>query len=81
MKNYIELITEMKNKGEGLMSEGQYLAVGKTLDSLAPCNFLVFGLGHDAYICEKINHKGRKTFLRLSNRLHILIHKNQKETS
>ena len=63
MKNYIELITEMKNKGEGLMSEGQYLAVGKTLDSLAPCNFLVFGLGHDAYIWEKINHKGRTTFL------------------
>tara|TARA_R110000824_G_scaffold119884_2_gene274323 strand:- start:156 stop:710 length:555 start_codon:yes stop_codon:yes gene_type:complete len=53
----------MKAAGHGLMSLNQYLATAQQLDRLSPCNFLVFGLGHDAYVWDEINAGGRTVFL------------------
>jgi len=61
--SYNKLIKQMKLKGYGLMSTNQYLAVAKELNLLSPCNFLVFGLGHDAFVWQKINEGGRTVFL------------------
>ena len=61
--SYHQLIYKMKANGHGLMSLNQYLAVAQKLDELAPCNFLVFGLGHDAYIWNEINEGGKTVFL------------------
>lgn len=63
MIDYINLIREMKSFGHGLMSENQYIYAGQQLDKVAPCNFLVFGLGHDAYVWSQINKGGRTVFL------------------
>jgi len=61
--NFIDLIEEMKAAGKGLMSKNQYMNAGHVLDMLSPCNFLVFGLGEDAYIWQEINKEGRTVFL------------------
>ena len=61
--NYVGLIEEMKKSGKGLMSIGQYMSVGAVLDSVKPCNFLVFGLGEDASVWKEINKGGRTVFL------------------
>ena len=53
----------MKSRGLGLMSEVQYVNVGYLVDVLSPCNFLIFGLGHDASVWSKINQGGRTVFL------------------
>ena len=61
--DFVNLIEEMKAAGKGLMSKKQYINVGHVLNTLAPCNFLIFGLGEDAYIWEEINKEGRTVFL------------------
>ena len=61
--NYVQIINQMKSEGVGLMSVNQYLAVASQLANNAPCNFLVFGLGGDAYAWDKINEGGRTVFL------------------
>jgi glucuronoxylan 4-O-methyltransferase len=61
--NYFKLIKELKSAGHGLMSEGQYIAVAQQLAEQSPCNFLVFGLGQDAFVWQKINEGGRTVFL------------------
>ena len=58
-----QLILEMKERGHGLMSVGQYMAVAEIVELSSPCNFLVFGLGHDAYLWREINSGGRTAFL------------------
>ena len=60
---FVSLIRAMKDQGMGLMSEVQYMNVGYIIDLFSPCNFLVFGLGHDAVIWKQINHGGRTVFL------------------
>ncbi|KAK8691836.1 hypothetical protein V6N13_075331 [Hibiscus sabdariffa] len=35
----------------------------RVLEKKAPCNFLVFGLGHDSLMWEALNHGGRTVFL------------------
>lgn len=61
--DYHSLIKKMKSKGYGLMSEGQYLEISKFLDEQTPCNLLVFGLGMDSLLWEKINQSGKTVFL------------------
>tara|TARA_B100000683_G_C12313994_1_gene483576 strand:+ start:51 stop:644 length:594 start_codon:yes stop_codon:yes gene_type:complete len=61
--NFSEKIKSFKSSGKGLMTLNQYLAIGSLLDSLAPCNFLVFGLGEDSYLWEDINKDGKCVFL------------------
>tara|TARA_A100001515_G_scaffold134008_1_gene123673 strand:+ start:3266 stop:3868 length:603 start_codon:yes stop_codon:yes gene_type:complete len=61
--DFVKLIKNMKAQGHGLMSEMQYLNVGYVIDRLAPCNFLIFGLGEDASVWTKINEGGRTTFI------------------
>ena len=63
MNKHIKLIEDLKSQGKGLMSIGQYMKVGYILELYSPCNFLVFGLGEDAYIWEKLNTNGRTCFL------------------
>ena len=60
---FIEIIDEMKRSGKGLMSANQYKGVAYVLDLLSPCNFLIFGLGHDATTWAEINKDGRTAFL------------------
>lgn len=61
--NYECFIHNMKKNNKGLMSKEQYLAVAKKLDEASPCNLLVFGLGEDSYLWNKINDKGVTFFL------------------
>ena len=63
MNRHVELIDKLKKDGHGLMSIEQYLKVGQTLELYSPCNFLVFGLGQDAYVWNEINIDGRTAFL------------------
>ena len=60
---HIELVRELKAQGKGLMSENQYLGASEILELLSPCNFLVFGLGQDAFLWQEINKTGRTLFL------------------
>ena len=61
--NFAGLIKDMKSRGQGLMSEGQYINIGYLIDILSPCNFLIFGLGEDAHVWTQINRGGRTVFL------------------
>ena len=51
------------NFSKGLMSSPQYYEIGYALELLAPCNFLVFGLGQDAHAWAELNKGGRTVFL------------------
>jgi len=59
----LEKIRLFKAAGLGLMSKAQYEEVGKLLLSLAPCNFLVFGLGDDSHLWHEVNSEGKNIFL------------------
>jgi glucuronoxylan 4-O-methyltransferase len=61
--DYIQEIKNMKSLGKGLMSFNQYVEIAKVIDFIAPCNLLVFGLGHDSFLWNKINHSGKTYFL------------------
>ncbi|KAL0314083.1 UNVERIFIED_CONTAM: Glucuronoxylan 4-O-methyltransferase 1 [Sesamum angustifolium] len=39
------------------------LRILKVLENKSPCNFLVFGLGHDSLMWTALNHGGRTVFL------------------
>ena len=61
--DYKSAISNMKKQKKGLMSKTQYLAVAKKLSKASPCNLLVFGLGEDSYLWNKINDGGVTFFL------------------
>ena len=61
--SYKKIITDFKDSGKGLMNLEQYMALAEDLDSLAPCNFLVFGLGEDSFVWQKINAGGKTVFI------------------
>lgn len=61
--NYECFIQNMKKQNKGLMSKKQYLAVAKKLNEASPCKLLVFGLGEDSYLWNKINDGGVTFFL------------------
>jgi glucuronoxylan 4-O-methyltransferase len=63
MTHYAELINKFKDEGKGLMSFNQYLYSALTTRLLAPCNFLVFGLGQDSPLWTELNEGGRTVFL------------------
>lgn len=48
---------------EGLMSKTQYLAIIDIVKKKTPCNFLVFGLGNDSYLWDKMNTGGKTVFI------------------
>jgi len=56
-------VSSFKAAGKGLMSKNQYMAIAELLADLAPCNFLVFGLGDDSYLWQEINSGGTNVFL------------------
>ena len=60
---FVEKIDEFKKSGKGLMSYTQYFHVGEVVNTLSPCNMLVFGLGEDSYLWDEINAGGRTVFL------------------
>jgi hypothetical protein len=60
---FIEDLKAMKEKNKGLMSEAQYTNVGYIMSAIAPCNLLVFGLGDDSFLWDKLNHGGKTVFL------------------
>ena len=60
---FIEDLKVMKAKNKGLMSEVQYTNVGYIMSAIAPCNLLVFGLGDDSFLWDKLNHGGKTVFL------------------
>ena len=62
-KNFLKELKEMKSKGVGLMSEIQYMNIGYLMSAIEPINLLVFGLGGDAYLWNKLNSKGKTIFL------------------
>ena len=47
----------------GLMSQAQYLKIIEILLQKAPCKLLVFGLGNDSYLWNKINKDGTSYFI------------------
>ena len=47
----------------GNCSEKEYSLVADNLQSLAPCNALYFGVGHDSKIWDMINAEGNNLFL------------------
>ena len=61
--DYVDFVYQLKKKKKGLMSKRQYLAVAKKLSDVSPCNLLVFGLGEDSYLWNKINKGGVTIFL------------------
>tara|TARA_Y100000034_G_C6884059_1_gene405632 strand:+ start:1395 stop:1973 length:579 start_codon:yes stop_codon:yes gene_type:complete len=61
--NFVSAINSFKKDKKGLMSTNQYMSIGEVLAVMAPCNFLVFGLGEDSHLWEEINVGGRTTFL------------------
>ncbi len=63
MTHYAELISKFKEEGKGLMSFDQYIYSAFTTRILAPCNFLVFGLGEDSPLWAELNEGGRTVFL------------------
>ena len=63
MTHYLDLIGRLKEEGKGLMSFDQYLYSAMVVRLLAPCNFLVFGLGQDSPLWAEFNDGGRTVFL------------------
>ena len=63
MTHYLDLIGRLKEEGKGLMSFDQYLYSAMVVRLLAPCNFLVFGLGQDSPLWAELNEGGRTVFL------------------
>ena len=55
------LIQETVRKG--LMSGGQYGRIVEILQEKCPCKLLVFGLGNDSYLWNRINEKGKSYFI------------------
>tara|TARA_R110000824_G_scaffold164077_6_gene340112 strand:- start:3333 stop:3923 length:591 start_codon:yes stop_codon:yes gene_type:complete len=63
MTHFAKTIQKFKDEGKGLMSLNQYLYSAITVKILAPCNFLIFGLGEDSPLWEDFNKGGRTVFL------------------
>jgi hypothetical protein len=61
--DYVDFILQMKKQKKGLMSKKQYLEISRKLIDASPCNLLVFGLGEDSYLWDKINNGGVTIFL------------------
>lgn len=47
----------------------------RVLDKISPCNFLVFGVGHDSPMWTALNHGGRTVFLEGAKSWMELVHK------
>ena len=61
MTDLNKLIQETVRKG--LMSGGQYGRIVEILQQKCPCKLLVFGLGNDSYLWNRINEKGKSYFI------------------
>lgn len=61
--DYKKFIKQMKKEDKGLMTKKQYMEIAKKLSDVSPCNLLVFGLGEDSYLWDKINAAGTTIFL------------------
>jgi hypothetical protein len=62
-QEFLKDLREMKSQNIGLMSESQYMNIGYLISALGPINLLVFGLGGDAYLWDKLNSQGKTYFL------------------
>lgn len=59
----VNLISDFKSSGKGLMSEAQYISVANEINKVQPCNLLIFGLGEDSHLWRDINKDGQTFFL------------------
>tara|TARA_Y100001968_G_C19201926_1_gene640412 strand:- start:117 stop:737 length:621 start_codon:yes stop_codon:yes gene_type:complete len=62
----IEII-DLKYRRKGLMSFKQYWILAKTIERYSPCNLLIYGLGYDSILWNKLNKKGKTIFLEDNN--------------
>lgn len=51
------------NNNHCLLSRHEYLYLAKLIKNNAPCNLLVFGVGHDSDLWVKLNNNGKTIFL------------------
>lgn len=61
--DYRQRVEDLKQRGQGLMSREQYLAIAEALSERSPCQLLIFGLGEDSPLWQDINRGGTTVFL------------------
>ena len=61
----LDLDFEIKNliNNNGLMSYNQYYTIANIIKKNNGCNLLVFGLGNDSFLWNKLNYKGFTLFI------------------